>query len=51
MCGYQICKIGEFISVTFSHSDDNLELIFGSTLSDDSCEQSYGISDIKIYVK
>ena len=51
MCGYQICKIGEFISVTFSHSDDNLELIFGSTLNDDSCEQSYGISDIKIYVK
>ena len=50
-CHYQICKIGEFFSVSFSHKNDNLKIIFGANLNDDSCQQSYGISDIRIYIK
>lgn len=51
MCEYQVCKIGEVINVSFYHNEDNLKLIFGSTLTGHPCDQSYGVSDIKIYIK
>lgn len=52
MCGYQVCKMGDIINVSFEHKENNLKLIFGSTLDNkDACAQSYGISDIKIYIK
>ena len=52
MCGYKICKIGEIIKVSLKHNDDKLKLTFGSTLTeDDACVQSYGISEIKIFIR
>ena len=52
MCGYKICKIGEIIKVSLKHNEDKLKLTFGSTLTeDDACVQSYGISEIKIFIR
>ena len=51
MCEYQVCKIGDVINVSFYHNEENLKLIFGSTLTGHPCDQSYGVSDIKIYIK
>lgn len=51
LCDYQICSIGNVINISFKHADDSLQLIFGSTLTENPCYQSYGVSDIKIYVR
>jgi hypothetical protein len=52
MCpDYDVCKLAVPISVTLNHSDKDIKLTFGSTLDNHSCEKSYGISDIKIYIK
>lgn len=51
ICEYTVCKMGEVINVSFYHNADTLKLIFGSTLTGHPCDQSYGVSDIKIYIK
>jgi hypothetical protein len=51
ICGYTVCKIGEVISVTFDHNESELNLVFGTTLGENACVQSFGISDVKIYIK
>lgn len=51
LCPYEVCKIASPINVTINHTDSIIRLIFGSTLERGSCEQSYGIGDVKIYIK
>lgn len=52
LCGSQnVCKLGVPINSTIYHAGKNLKLIFGSTLDGHSCEQSYGISEVKIYIR
>jgi len=51
LCPVQVCKMASPINVTVNHSDKSITLIFGSTLERSSCEQSYGISDVKIYIR
>lgn len=46
-----VCKIGVPINVTMKHSDKKIKLIFGSTLDGNPCEQSYGVSDVRIYIR
>lgn len=47
----EVCKLGVPISITLSHSDKKIKLIFGSTLSGNACDKSYGVSDIRISVR
>jgi hypothetical protein len=47
----EVCKIASQISATFSHVESRFKLIFGSSLEGNPCERSYGISDIKIFVR
>lgn len=51
LCPVEVCKMASPINVTLDHSDKTIKLIFGSTLERGSCEQSYGISDVKIYIR
>jgi hypothetical protein len=51
LCPIEVCKTASPINVTLDHSDKSITLIFGSTLERGSCEQSYGISDVKIYIR
>ena len=51
ICPVEECKIASPINITVNHSDKSITLIFGSTLERSSCEQSYGISDVKIYIR
>lgn len=51
ICPLEVCKIASPINVTLNHYDNLLTLIFGSTLERNSCEQSYGVSDVKIYIR
>lgn len=52
LCGYQTCKINVPISVTVPHKKKKLNIAFGADLNHDhSCEASYAISDIKIYIR
>jgi hypothetical protein len=52
LCGTKnVCKLGVPINSTIYHRGKNLKLIFGSTLDGQSCEQSYGISEVKIYIR
>lgn len=51
LCPVEVCKMASPINVTVNHSDKSIILIFGSTLERSSCEQSYGISDVKIYIR
>jgi hypothetical protein len=45
------CKLASPISSTISHKGNKLRLIFGSSLEGNPCEQSFGISDVKIYIR
>ena len=52
MCGnVKVCKISTPINSTINHSGNSVKLIFGSTLEGNACDQSYGISDVKIYIR
>jgi len=51
LCPVETCKMASPINVTLDHSDKSITLIFGSTLERGSCEQSYGISDVKLYIR
>lgn len=52
LCGdINVCKIASPISVTINHSKPYIKLLFGSTLEGNPCEKSYGISDVRIYIK
>ena len=51
LCPVEVCKMASPINVTVNHTDNSLTLIFGSTLERNSCEQSYGISGVKIYIR
>jgi hypothetical protein len=52
LCGkINVCKLAVPINSTIYHRGSNLKLIFGSTLDGNACEQSYGISDVKIYIR
>jgi hypothetical protein len=48
---FEICKIAVLVSTTIAHSDKSLKLTFGSTLDGNPCDKSYGVSDIRIYIK
>lgn len=52
LCGYETCKINVPISVTIPHKKKYLSIAFGADLNHEhSCEASYAVSDIKIYVR
>lgn len=51
ICEYTVCKMGEIVNVSFSHSEEELKIIFGATLTSEPCKQSYGISDVRIFIK
>lgn len=52
ICGYETCKINVPISVTIPHKKKTLNIFFGSDLNHDlSCEASYAVSEIRIYVR
>lgn len=51
ICPIEVCKMASPINITVNHSENLIKLIFGSTLERNSCEQSYGISDVKIYIR
>lgn len=52
MCGYETCKINVPISVTIPHKKKRINIAFGTDLNHEhSCDASYAISDIKIYVR
>lgn len=44
-------KFGESIDVRFAHSEEALRAAFGSTLDDQPCEKSWGISGFEVYVR
>ena len=44
-------NIGEKIDVILNHSHEEISISFGSTLKGDSCEHSYGISNVMIFTK
>merc|ERR1712072_915111 len=46
-------KFAAPIDVTMQHTGDNVEVKFGTTMdsSTDSCQQSWGVDDVTIYVK
>lgn len=47
----QVCKMISPIKSTISHKNSSIKLIFGSTLKGNACDQSYGISDVKIFIR
>jgi hypothetical protein len=44
-------KMGTLIDVAVPHTGDSLTLAFGSTLDQNSCEESWGVDDIEIFVR
>ncbi len=48
---HPVCKISVPINITIPHRDNSTKIIFGSTLKDCACNQSYGISDVRIYIR
>ena len=52
VCGRDIGdgKFNVFIDVELAHTHNQIKLLFGSSLEQDSCSASYGISSIRIYV-
>ena len=51
VCPYNTCKMGSPVDITVGHSESTIKLIFGSSLDGNSCDRSYGISDVKVYIK
>jgi len=51
LCDYKVCKMNDPINVSVVHSDKYIKLIFGSTLKQNACEQSYAVSDVKLYIR
>jgi hypothetical protein len=51
LCQFDVCKIGSPINITLNHIEKNLKLIFGSTLTGNPCDSSYGVSDVRIYIR
>ena len=50
-CGKDLnSKSSEIIDVNFDHFQNSIELYFGSTLTKDACDASYGIDSVQIYV-
>lgn len=52
VCGsrYPEGKLTSIIDVSFPHTKDTLKLGFGSTLDNDPLENSFGISNLQIYL-
>jgi len=53
VCGNPLFPEGRFsapIDITIPHTTDTLSLAFGTTLDQDACEESWGISNIAIYI-
>jgi len=44
-------RYNSLIDVTFAHTDDTVNLEFGSSLIQNPCKASYGIDDVQILVK
>ncbi len=44
-------KFSSPIDVTIPHKQKSIKLGFGSTLEQDPCDESYGVSGIRIYIK
>lgn len=44
-------KMGTLVDVSLPHTADSLNLVFGSTLDGNSCEKSWGVDDIHLYVR
>lgn len=44
-------KFSSPIDVVIPHKDNNITIAFGSTLEQDPCDQSFGVSGVKIYIK
>eukprot|EP00742_Colponemidia_sp_Colp-10_P000217 GILJ01000245.1.p1 GENE.GILJ01000245.1~~GILJ01000245.1.p1 ORF type:complete len:317 (-),score=49.80 GILJ01000245.1:142-1092(-) len=53
MCGgdHADPKFSVPIDVTIPHIDDKVTVAFGSSLTGDSCDQSWGVDDVMVYVK
>jgi hypothetical protein len=51
LCDFNVCKMNVPINISVFHSDKYIKLIFGSTLNKDSCEQSYAIGEVKIFIR
>jgi len=51
ICEEESCKVGSPISITIPHKEKEIRISFGSTLSSNSCEKSFGISDVKFYIR
>lgn len=57
--GYNLCgsdrypemKFASLVDVVLRHSRDSLQVEFGSTLDEQSCTHSYGISGFQIYIR
>ena len=44
-------KFSQPINVSIPHKDGNVKIGFGSTTEQDACDQSFGVSGIRIYVR
>ncbi len=52
ICDEPSCKIASLINVTIPHREKMLKISFGSSIKGgNACEKSYGISDIKFYIR
>eukprot|EP01016_Furgasonia_blochmanni_P040152 TRINITY_DN5091_c0_g2_i2.p2 TRINITY_DN5091_c0_g2~~TRINITY_DN5091_c0_g2_i2.p2 ORF type:complete len:237 (+),score=39.39 TRINITY_DN5091_c0_g2_i2:159-869(+) len=53
VCGghYPEGKLTTWIDVTVPHTDDSIRLAFGATVDQDPCDESWGISNIQMYVR
>jgi hypothetical protein len=51
LCDFDVCRMNDIVNVSLFHTGDYLKLIFGSTLKSNSCESSYAISDVKIFIR
>jgi len=51
ICEEDVCQVASPISVTIPHKEKTLKLSFGSTITSNACEKSYGVSDVKIYIR
>jgi len=57
--GYNLCgsdrypetQFSSLVDVTLQHSRDTLQVEFGSTLDEQSCTHSYGVSGFQLYVR
>jgi hypothetical protein len=53
LCGskHPDSKMGSLIDVSFPHTTSSVRLTFGATLDGDSCEESWAVDDIAVYVR